>query len=106
MVLDHELITYDHMSNNNNDYALWFLLLNLNNDYEGRLPQLIIQTLSSHPEMMIVNNSKKEFAYDYIIKNQVSYNIYLDYHCYYSYNYNYILTVVYSHYLRWYWTVN
>ena len=73
MVLDRELITYDHISNNNS--VLWFILLNVDHDnYDGRITRLIIQILSDHPEMMIVSNNRKEFAYDHIMKNQVSYN--------------------------------
>ena len=57
------------------DYGVWFCLLSESvNDESNKIMNFIIQILSNHPEMMVVNNNREEFAYDHIIENQVSYN--------------------------------
>jgi hypothetical protein len=73
-VFDYKLVSFDHLSADNN--GLWFMLLNwVENNADGRIIQLILHTLSDHSDMMIAQNSKQEYSYEWIVKNQVSYMI-------------------------------
>jgi hypothetical protein len=72
LLLDKNLISYDHLIANDN--GLWFILLNLMGDNSrGRIMQLILHTLSNNTNMMTSQNAKKEYAYEIMIKNKVSY---------------------------------
>ena len=62
MVLDKEIIQYEHIIVNDN--ALWWFLLSLNDEeYNGGINKLIIRILSNNAELILANNSNEQSSW-------------------------------------------